>query len=173
MKLKNIKILSIFGIFILSFLTHYVYEIFPSFITSILFPINESVFEHMKMIFTTYMLWNIIEYRLINNKTNYKVNLIITIISNIIIFLIIFYPIYLNFEHNLVITLIIYFITIAISQIISYIILKKDNYLNLNKYFYIIIILTLIMFYLFTYYPIKNNFFIDKMNKKIGFSNIY
>ena len=53
MKLKTIKIISILGIFIISFLSHFIYQIIPNFITSIFFPVNESIFEHMKIIFTS------------------------------------------------------------------------------------------------------------------------
>lgn len=174
MSIKKIKIISVIVIFLLSFLVHYGYEILPSFITSIFFPINESLFEHMKLITTCYFIWGFIEYKLLNNKINFKSNLIISIFFNIAIFLIIFYPIYLNFEHNLFVTLSIYLITIIITQILSYFILKSNKEIKiLNKYFYIIIGIIIMINILFTYYPINTNFFIDYMNKKIGFSNYY
>ena len=173
MSLKKLKIISVIGIFLLSFIVHYGYEILPSFITSIFFPINESLFEHMKLITTCYLIWGLIEYKLLNNKINFKSNLIISIILNIIIFLIIFYPIYLNFDHNLIVTLFIYLISIIITQIISYYILRYDKEIFLNKYFFFIIGLIILINIIFTYYPINCNFFIDYMNKKIGFSNYY
>ena len=177
MKLKTIKIISVLGIFLLSFLTHYIYEIFPCFLTSIIFPVNESIFEHMKLIFITYLLWNIIEYFLLkknNYEFNFKPSLLLSIILNIVIFLIIFYLLYLNTKHNLVITLIIYFITIALTQIISYYILKSNKEFNfIKKYFFIFIISLTIISGILTYYPLKTNFFIDKMNKKIGLNNYY
>ena len=60
MNLKVIKILSVFGIFLLSFITHNGYDIFPNTLTSFFFPVNESIFEHMKMIYTDYIIWSII-----------------------------------------------------------------------------------------------------------------
>lgn len=173
MSLKKLKIISVIGIFLLSFIVHYGYEILPTFITSIVFPINESLFEHMKLIATCYLIWGLIEYKFLNNKNNFKSNLIISIFLNIIIFLIIFYPIYLNFDHNLIVTLFIYLISIIITQIISYYILGYEKEIFLNKYFYFIILLIIITNIIFTYYPINCNFFIDYMNKKIGFSNYY
>ena len=173
MSLKKIKILSVISIFLLSFLVHYGYEIFPSFITSIFFPINESLFEHMKLISTCYLIWGLFEYRLLDNKSCFKGNLVFSIIINIIVFLIIFYPIYLNINHNLIITLIVYFISIIITQIISYFILKNNKIMITDKSFIIIIGIMIILNILFTYYPLNNNFFIDYMNKKIGFSNYY
>ena len=44
-------ILSSFIIFILSTLFHSLYNYLPCFLTSIIVPVNESIFEHMKMIF--------------------------------------------------------------------------------------------------------------------------
>jgi len=173
MSIKKLKIISALSIFLLSFLVHYGYEIFPCFFTSIFFPINESLFEHMKLITTCYLIWGLIEYKLLKNKINFKSNLIISIFFKITIFLIIFYPIYLNFDHNLLVTLSIYLITIIITQILSYFILKNNKEIFLNKYFYIIIALIIIINIIFTYNPINNNFFIDYMNKKIGFSNYY
>ncbi len=173
MNLKKIKIISIIGIFLLSFIVHYGYELLPSFISSIFFPINESLFEHMKLIVTCYLLWGFIENKLLKDNKNFKSNLIISILINIIVFLLIFYPIYLTYDHNLILTLSIYLISIIITQFISYFILKSNKVLFLNKYFYIIMAIIIIVNIIFTYYPINNNFFIDYMNKKIGFSNYY
>lgn len=173
MSIKKIKIISIIAIFLLSFLVHYGYELLPTFITSIFFPINESLFEHMKLISTCYLIWGIFESKLLKDNKNIKANIIISMIFNIIIFLIIFYPVYLSFDHNLIITLLIYLISIIITQIISYFILNNKNELYINKYFYIFIIILIIINIVFTYFPLKKDFFIDNMNKKIGFSNYY
>ena len=49
MDLKKVKIVSIFGMFIFCFLTHFLYNFFPNTLFSIFFPVNESIWEHMKM----------------------------------------------------------------------------------------------------------------------------
>ena len=54
-------ILSSFIIFILSTLFHSLYNYLPCFLTSIIVPVNESIFEHMKMIFTSYMFYLLIK----------------------------------------------------------------------------------------------------------------
>ena len=173
MNIKKLKIISVISIFLLSFLVHYGYDLIPSFLTSIFFPINESLFEHMKLISTCYLIWSLIEYKLLDNKTNFKSNVIVSITFNIVIFLLLYYPIFLNFDHNLFITLLVYLISIILTQILSYYILNMKKDLFLNKYFIIFIILIIIINILFTYFPLKTNFFIDYMNKKIGFSNYY
>lgn len=176
MKIKTIKILSIFGIFLLSFLTHYGYDKFPNTITSFLFPVNESIFEHMKMIYTSYIIFAGIEYLLLkkSNIKNFPSSVFISVLFNIIFFLIIYIPIYNIFGHNSIITLIIYFISIVISQIISYKILTTNKTIDfLNKYSYLfLLVLIMILIYL-TYYPIKSDLFMDKMQNKIGLKNLY
>ncbi len=178
MNVKKIKILSTICIFLLSFITHYGYDIFPNVVTSIFFPVNESIFEHMKMIFTSYILFSFFEYILLkkytNNTKNFKGSLFLSLLFNIVFFLIIYIPIYNIFGHNLIMTLIIYFISIMVSQIISYIILiTNKNIDKINKYsYFLIFILLLILIYL-TYFPIKNDLFIDKNKNMIGLNNYY
>ena len=51
MSLKKLKIIGIVLAFLLAFPLHFLYDTFPSFITSIITPVNESIWEHMKIIF--------------------------------------------------------------------------------------------------------------------------
>lgn len=178
MKYKSVTILSIFMIFLFSFLYHNIYVYFPNTITSFLFPVNESIFEHMKLIFLSYLSSSIIEYIILKknnlNLDNFKTSLLISMLFNIIFLLIIYTIIYLTLGHNLIITLVTYFITIVISKYISYkILISNKSYKFINKYFYVIILLILLIFIYLTYYPPKNILFIDKMNNKIGLSNYY
>ena len=178
MKLKIFKLLSVLIIFLLGFITHNGYDKFPNIITSFFFPVNESLFEHMKMIYSSYLIYFIIEYIYLKknniNPVNKKSNMILSISLNIIIFLIIYLPIYYSFGHNLIVTLVVYFISILITQIISLKILESNNELKfLNKYSYILLFLYLLILIYFTYYPLKEDFFIDKENKKIGLNNYY
>lgn len=178
MTIKKLKILSIVFIFIISFITHNIYEIFPNIITSFFFPVNESIFEHMKMIVMSYILWSIIEFILLNkyklNIINFKASIVISIILNIIIFLSIYIPIYNLFGYNTILTLLIYFLSILITQAISYkVLISNKPYVFLNKYCIIIILLLILTFTYLTYYPLKNNIFIDNANKKLGLNNYY
>ena len=52
---KKYVIISSIILFGLGFIYHGVYDMVPSIITSIFFPVNESVFEHNKMILTSYI----------------------------------------------------------------------------------------------------------------------
>ena len=174
MNIKKLLILRLFFIFGLSFVTHNIYEWIPSFTTSVFFSVNESIWEHQKMIFTTTLIWGIIEYIILKrNKMNCK-NVISSVslsaIFNIIIFLIIYTPIYIIFGHNLIITLIIYFITIALASLVEYVVLSKEKHLTkLNVFALIIILFIYILFGILTYYPLKiESLFYDRRHGVYG-----
>lgn len=178
MKLFNFKILSSFLIFFISFLTHFGYDKFPNLITSFLFPVNESIFEHMKMIFSSYLIYYIIEFFYFRknniNSINNNSNKILSLTLNIIIFLSIYLPVYYTFGYNTITTLTIYYISILITQLISYKILEsKKEYIFFNKYCYFILLIYFLLFIYLTYYPLKEDIFIDKSNNKLGLKNYY
>ena len=71
--MKKYKIIGIFALFLLSFLWHFGYDILPNFFTSILFPVNESIWEHMKIFWGVILFYGIIEYFLLKRE-NIKVS---------------------------------------------------------------------------------------------------
>ena len=62
MTLKKTRYLAVIGIFILNFVFHFTYDLLPNTLFSILFPVNESIFEHQKMIFSSFVFYSIIDY---------------------------------------------------------------------------------------------------------------
>lgn len=171
MNLKKLKIIGTILAFIFCFFFHFLYDIIPSFITSIISPVNESIAEHMKILFGGIMLSGIIQKIIvIKNKNNYKnicISNFIAAISSIPIFLLLFLPIYYAIGENFIVTIIIMFITIAISQIISYLItLKRD--LKLENMAIIFTVLTYTVFGILTYFPPKTNLFMDSKNLNYG-----
>lgn len=165
MNLKKIKFIGVFGIFLLSFIAHFIYGWFPNVLISFFFPINESIFEHMKIIFTSTLIYGIIDYiLLVKNKinfNNFSFQLFFTAFISIGIFLLIYLPIHYLFGENLIVTLIILFITYVISQIISYYILNISDISILNNLSLFLIILVYINFIVLTYTLDKDDFFYD------------
>ena len=174
MNLKTLKLIAAINIFLISFLAHFFYDFLPNTITSILFPVNESIFEHMKIIFTSTLLYGIIDYILLklNNIkfNNFIFQLFFTSFISIPIFLIIYLPIRFIIGEYLIITLIILFITYLISSIISYNILTSKSKPLLNIISIPLIILIYIIFTYFTYNPPKNFFFLDTLTNNYGIS---
>lgn len=174
MNKKKFKIIGIIIAFILCFPLHFLYSKFPNFLTSIFAPVNESIWEHMKILFGSILLSGIIQKIIITVKKRKINNIIfsnfIGAITSIPIFLIMFLPIYYIIGENFPITIIIMFIAITISQIISYIIMEKKDFKLENKTIFLIIIVY-ILFTILTYYPLKNNLFIDPQKETYGINN--
>jgi len=175
MTLKKTKIISTIGIFLLCFLFHFIYDWLPCTLTAIFFPVNESIWEHMKLLFSAVCFYGIIDY-IILQKLNIKYNnfftaLFVSALTIIPIYLIMFLPIYYKIGQNMIITIGIMLIAIIISQVISYYILKAKDLDKLNIISFILIIITYIVFAYLTYYPIKNELFFDTQEEKYGLNN--
>lgn len=175
MTLKRTKIISTIGIFLFCFLFHFIYEWLPSPITAIFFPVNESIWEHMKLLFSAVIMYGIIDY-IILQKFNIKYNnfftaLFVSATAIIPIYLIMFLPVYYKIGENMVITIGIMLLAIIISQVISYYILKAKDCDKLNIISFILIIVSYIVFAYLTYYPIKNELFFDTQEEKYGLNN--
>ena len=175
MNLKLDKIIAIIGIFVLAFLFHFIYEWIPNTLTSIFFPVNESIWEHMKLIFTSVAMYGIIDYIiLIKSKIKYNnffTSLFVSSITIVPIFLSLYLPLYYKIGPKMYLNIIIMFVSIVISQIISYYILKSKNINKLNIISIILIILSYITFSYLTYNPIKCELFFDPMDEKYGINN--
>jgi hypothetical protein len=172
MSIKKLKIIDIFILFGLSFLFHFIYELIPNTITSIFFPVNESIWEHMKLIFTPMVI--IIFTDFIFNKL-FKLNMHNIIFSNfyssiitIIIYLIIYLPINKILGHNMIFTILLLFSSFVFSQIVSYYLVIKEQNIYLKFISITFICICYIIFGLLTYYPLQNYLFFDKTNNNYG-----
>jgi len=170
MNLKKIKTINIFLLLILSIISHNIYKYFPNILTAIFFPINESIFEHMKIIFTTILLTGISDYVIFKltkiKYNNFKFQLFFSAFISISIFLIIYLPIHYLLEESLPLTIIILFMTYIFSQIISYFILTHKKLTLLNQIAIPLIILVYFNFLTLTFIPNKNDFFYDTYTTK-------
>lgn len=164
MSKKKLKIIGIIIAFGLCFPLHFLYEKFPNFLTSILAPVNESIWEHMKMLFSSIILSGVIQKIIVIIKKQDYNNIcfsnFVAAISSIPIFLIMFLPIYYIIGENMAVSIIIMLITIIIVEIISYIIMNQDNF-HLEKLTILFVIIVYIIFTLLTYFPLKIDIFMD------------
>lgn len=171
MNIKKFKIISIILAFAICFPLHFLYDIFPSFITSIFSPVNESIWEHMKLLFGSIIFTGVLGkiYVLIKKQkvNNICFSTFTAACSSIPIFLIMFLPIYYIIGHNMITTIIIMFITIVLAEIISYIIMTKKDF-KLENITILFTISIYVIFAILTYYPLNNNLFIDPTNNLYG-----
>ncbi len=170
MKLKKWKIISVFGIFLLSSLFHFVYDFFPNFVTSLFFPVNESIWEHNKIIIASFFIWSIIEKIKYKDKNTYFSGLISALLCCFLV-MIIFTPIYLYIlktQDNIILTLIIFFISICISEYFSYKLLEKEYNPKLDKISLYLWIIPFLVNAILTYYPLDFKIFYDFNKNKFG-----
>ena len=176
MNLKVVKTLGLFLIFLLCFPLHFIYDFLPNTLFSIFVPVNESIWEHMKLIFTSYVFYGIFDYLLLKkNKisfNNFLLQLFLIPIVGIILYLLIFIPIYNNFGENMLISIGLLFLIIIFEQVLSYYFLRFKEIKYQNIIGIVGIIITYIIFGYLTYNPVENYIFFDISNSKYGI-NIY
>ena len=176
MNKKRIIYINTMLLFLLMFISHNLYKWFPNDVFAIFFPVNESIWEHMKMIYTTIIAYIPLELIILNklkiNNNNLLLSSYIAGMINIIIELILFVPIYKLIGENLPITLVTLLISIFISQYISFNILDKPYIKNSNIISISLIIFTFILMGILTYNPPKKFLFFDPIKEKYGI-NIY
>ena len=176
MILKTIKTIGFFIIFLLCFPFHFLYDWLPNSLFSIFFPVNESIWEHMKLIYTSFVFYGIFDYLLLKKNriyfNNFLIQLFLIPIIAIFIYLIIFIPIYKIIGENMIVSIGLLAVVILIEQILSYFILqyKEIKYQNIIGIIGIILVYTI--FGYLTYKPIENYIFYDTVKDKYGI-NIY
>ncbi len=172
MNLKKIKLIAVIGIFIISIISHFAYELFPNILFSFFFPINESIWEHMKILFTSTLLYGLIDYLLLKKNNikynNFSFQLYFTAFSSIPIYLVIYLPIYKLIEENLIISITLMILVYILEQYISYHILKEKEFKILNIISVPIIIIIYLGFIYLTYNPPHTYVFFDIINEKYG-----
>lgn len=168
MNLKKIKTIATIGIFILSFIAHFAYDLFPNLIFSFIFPVNESIWEHMKIISTSTLLYGIIDYLLLKKYkikyNNFPLQLYFTALSAIPIYLAIYLPLYKLIGENIIVSISLLLIVYIFQQYISYNILNQKEIKILNRLAIPVILLSYLGFIYLTYNPLHNYIFYDNNN---------
>ena len=171
--MKKIKVVGVVVIFALTVLYHFLYEWFPNPVFSVLFPVNESIWEHMKLLYSGILTWGIVEYFILKRKnikfTNYFSSLFLTMITSIIVYLILYLPLYSLFKENMFISIGLLIIVIILMGIFNYyLIIRKEENWFLDKVSIILIILGYVVFLSLTYDPPRNYIFYDTTENKYG-----
>lgn len=156
------NIFMIIFLFLLSFLWHFMYDWFPCVLTSIFFPVNESIWEHMKIIFYCLLIGSVLEKK----GNNYYLNILVKPLVGVLFYLIIFIPLYLIFGESMFISISLMLFTYIIMELLGIKISKQEE-LNIKVLPIIIIILISILFSILTYYPLHNFLFFDSV--KLGY----
>lgn len=171
MNLKKSRIIAGVCTFVFSFICHFAYQLVPNFIFSILFPVNESIFEHMKILYSSIILYSFIDLFVLKKKgvdfNNFWLAVFIMSFSSIFIYLMLFLPIFYKIGENMFIAIMLMVLVYIVVYIIGYFILssKEKNF----KFFWIfLLILGYVVFGILTYNPMKNDLFFDTIKEDYG-----
>ena len=147
------------------------YDWFPNSITSIFFPVNESIWEHMKIIFSSTIIVSFIEYMWIKKTGllyhNFWFYNIFFAFLSIPVYLTVFVPIYNVIGENFIfsISLMLAVIIFVVLMIDYY---KKKEIKDLTFISLSFLSLCYILFGYLTYYPVYNELFYDTLNNMYG-----
>lgn len=171
-KIKYIFITSIL-IFLINFPVHFMYNFFPTTFISLFFPINESIFQHLKMIFTSFTIFYFFTFLFKNKFKIYNIPILNLLSSTLCIstFLIIYMPLYKAIGENLIITIILLFLSILFSQTITHFLSLQRLPKLFNILSVIITLLILILNIYLTFNPPKKPLFYDSLHKTYYFSS--
>lgn len=163
--MKNFKyiLISSIIIFLLCFPAHFVFDILENDIIAVFFPTNESIFQHMKMVFTVFFIFYFILF-IVRRKFHFENVLLtdlISSISTITFFLVIYIPIYLRFGEHMILTFILLFLAILFGQYIGSRFLEKTDYRQIDILSIILISIIFIICGYLTYHPMENFIFWD------------
>lgn len=170
MSLKKVKIFNVIFLFLLSFLWHFVYDWLPCEIIAIFFPVNESIWEHMKIIYCCFIIGSLVQVIICNKFKidihNVYVEMVTKAVGGIIFYLAIFIPIYLLLGENMFVSIGLLFITYLVMEIVGYKILKSPE-LSIIGLPVILLFLGFVLFGVLTFYPRHNFLFFDSV--KLGY----
>jgi hypothetical protein len=135
-------------------------------------PVNESTWEHLKILFMPMFLFTIFEYLIVGRKYHnfYMAKAIGTIIGIYLITSLYYTYIGILGYHILVIDIVIFILSVLISHIITYYVIKNFNlYGSFSKWFsFITFLLLFVLFVTFTFFTPHINFFLDPKTETYG-----
>jgi hypothetical protein len=162
----------IWVIFLLGSLFHFMFELTGSHAAAgAFFPVNESVFEHLKLTFWPSIIWWGLSYRFIKDSAcNYFISRAVALLVMPAITLILFYGYtWLTGWESVFIDITIFLLAVAGGQIAGYWLLtKKPLPIWLTGISIVLIIALGFIYIFFTYYPPHASIFMDTNTNSYG-----
>ena len=172
MNLKYCKVLSFLIIFLLSFLSHFMYDWFPCTFISFFFPVNESIWEHMKILYTSILIGGIFEYFILKIFKipihNFILQLFVSSYFSIILYLAIYLPIYHIWGEHLIVSILLMALVYGFVLFLSYRFMIRSTFFVLDKLSILFLIWGYIIFIIFTYRPCHVPLFYDTLHHGYG-----
>ena len=163
-------------IFLIGALFHFIFEFTGDLIIlAPFFPVNESIYEHLKLTFYPILLWQLIGYLFLKNRIkiifeNWVVSNAISIITSSFLTVFLYYSAVGAFNiHSTIADISFYFISIVFGQALGLHVYNKCKH-NRNLLFLsiIIILFMFIFFTIFTFIPPKLPLFMESSTGLYG-----
>ena len=171
MKIKMWQIIVIVVSLILGVLLHFTYEWSgENMIVASFSAVNESTWEHLKLVFFPMLLMAVIGYFVIGKRSdNYWTAQAVGIIVAIIFITIFFYTYTGIIGNNIaILDISLFVIAIILGEIIAYKLLKSSKSYNAEFLSIVFLIMLLISFIFYTFNPPKVPYFQDPVSKSYG-----
>jgi hypothetical protein len=169
---KSISIISSLFVIGIGTLNHFMYDWFPFPLVGIFTPVNESIFEHLKLVFYPFLITIIIRFFFINKK-DYFVKAAVSSIAGIITIPILYYLIKLFVNPTAIVNIIIFILACLIQEFCFYKLINKEStdYYIKNPEGVIVILSISLAFSVLTFNPPKIELFLDPSTKTYGIYN--
>ena len=161
---------------ILGTIMHFAYDWSnESRVIALIAPINESVWEHLKLLFFPYIIYGVFEaIKLTDEKFNVYFAKLISILCGFFITLAVYY-IVLGATGRQIdwVNILSFFVGIAFAYLVSYNIINKSIGRGLiNGLSIAVLLIIALLFFFLTYFPIKIPMFMDPQNMTYGIDKI-
>ena len=169
-KIRNYQIISILFIWIVGTLLQFTYKWSnENFLVGIFSTVNESVWEHLKLVYFPTVITIIFGYFYIKKYSpNYLCSKVIGMLTAMTFIVTFFYTYTGIIGKNIsLVDISSFFVSIIIGEYISYI-LMKSQYKCGNKNYLITLIILFVCFVIFTFVTPKLNIFKDPLTNKYG-----
>ena len=131
--------------------------------------VNESTWEHVKLVILPTFLTIIFDYWFLGSNPNYWFAKFIQMLFAVVMLPVISYLAEMIFKkHNLTIYIMI-FCLVVVYALLGFDWILRVNGLGMEVLGVIGCIMTMVAFSVLTFFPVKNSLFIDPRSKKIGF----
>ncbi len=173
--ISKIAIIGFFFISILGTLSHFIYGWSQNnILIGAIFAVNESVWEHLKIVIIPSFIWLIIEYFIRYEKVNFFTSKIISFLTTMALIISVFYGYKLLIgKDDLLINIISFYFSIAAGQYISYKIMNSKKLPNIfESISKLLLVLLFISFIIFTYIPPKLELFRDPPTDGYGIEDL-
>lgn len=170
-KIYKWEVAGVFWIIVVGSLLHFLYEwSHRSVIMGMIAPVNESLWEHLKLGYWSLIMFMSIEYIFIGKYVeNFFISKAIGILVLELFIVAVFYT-YMSITQKPIMLIDIgsFIIGAVLCQIVSYNILKRNKFRKYDKLGIGILVLIGILFVLFTFYPPKLPMFKERKTGKYG-----